>query len=218
MSIPIECPECGARYSVSEDMAGRSIRCRECDADVPVPDEEDDRPRRRERPRAKRSSNLPLILGIVGGALALGCLICAGVGGVMFWGATKVAKAVDEELNAGLIPPGVGPVILNQQGVVLPNDPVRDGRPQKQVKINLQQGKQYVIDLQSEEMDSFLSLYDPGGVNVAADDDSGGMLNSRIRFTADRTGEHTIGCGALGGAGGLRPGGSRFTLTVRQEN
>jgi hypothetical protein len=218
MSIPIECPECRARNSVPEEMAGRSIRCPECDADVPVPDEEDDRPRRRSRRRAKRSSSMPLILGIGAGVLAVGCIICAGVGTMMYWGATKVAKAVEDEINARLIPPGVGRIILSQQDVLMPNDPFRDGRPQKQVKINLQQGKLYVIDLQSAEMDSYLYLYDPAGVNVAEDDDGGGMLNSRIRFTADRTGEHTIGCSALGGAGGIRPGGSRFTLAVRQEN
>ncbi len=214
MSILISCRDCGAEYRVSDEMAGRTIRCKECDARVDVPDDDEPAPRRRSRKRAAGSNNTTIILLIVGGVLCVACVFCSGAGVVFLVAANRVGKAVEEQINAGLVPPGKGPVILTNQGVLMPNDPIRDGKVQKAVKVNLQQGKTYVFDLQSGDMDAYLFLYDPGGTRVAEDDDSGGFLNSRIRFTASRAGAWTVGCSALDGP---RPGGSRFTLTVREQ-
>lgn len=52
MPIRLRCPE-GHRFSVSEEDAGRRVRCPDCDLAVRVPDpsEEEERPRRRKRPR-----------------------------------------------------------------------------------------------------------------------------------------------------------------------
>src|SRR5438045_9436384 len=109
MSIPVKCPECKVAYRVADEMAGRSIRCKDCDGRIEVPDadggrvgiqsradaesrpgrrrtlddeEPDDSPRRSKR-RAGKRSNATTILLIVGGALALGCVLCTGIGGVV---------------------------------------------------------------------------------------------------------------------------------------
>ncbi|MFH1732940.1 MAG: DUF4190 domain-containing protein [Planctomycetota bacterium] len=38
MSIIVECPKCGKQYTVPEDAAGRSGKCRDCGATIRVPD------------------------------------------------------------------------------------------------------------------------------------------------------------------------------------
>jgi hypothetical protein len=37
MPIDLKCPKCGQKYRVKDDAAGKSIRCRKCNAAVPVP-------------------------------------------------------------------------------------------------------------------------------------------------------------------------------------
>ncbi len=113
-----------------------------------------------------------------------------------------------------VVRPPAGKLVLSKQGRLMPNDPIREGRPTQSFAINMKQGKTYVIDLQSMEMDAYLYLYDPANMKVAQDDDGGGMLNSRIRFTANRTGVYTIGCSVLGA---VRNGGANFTLAVHEE-
>jgi hypothetical protein len=221
MSIQVICRECDAAYDVADEMAGKTIRCRKCDAQVRVPDEDDASPRRRSRKPAAKSNKTTMILLIVGGVLGLGCIVCSGVGVVGYFAVVRVAKGVEDfkqdlerDLNGVMVAPGNGKVILSKEAVLMPNDPLRDGRPTKSIPITLQQGKTYVIDMQSAEMDSYLFLFDPNNIKVAEDDDGGGFPHARIRFTANRTGAHTIGCTAFGGA---RPGGSRFNVTVREE-
>ena len=219
MSIRVTCRECDASYTVSDEMAGRKVRCRECDANVRVPDydDDDDRPRRRSRKRGGGGmSTGTIVLLIVGGVACVGCIICAGVVGVAYMGAREVGRAIDQEMNAHRVPPSNGKIIFNQQGVLLQNDPFREGKATKTFQVNMLQGKTYVIDLVSTEMDCWLMLYDPGNMLLFQDDDGGDGLNSRIRFTANRSGNHTIGCAALGGPN-PGPGGSRFTVTVREE-
>ncbi len=222
MSIDIRCRKCGAEYGVSDDMAGRTIRCKECDARVDVPDDDElDRPRRSKK-RPQRSDNTAMILLIVGGVLCVGCVVCSGIGIVGYWTATKVGNAVAEDLkqmNAGLVPPGVGKIILSQQAVLMPNDPLRDGHPTKTFTIKVQQGKTYVVDMQTTQfdMDPYLLIFDPANIKIAEDDDSGGGMNNldaRIRFTANRTGTYTIGCTVWRQ---VPAGGGRFTVTVREE-
>jgi hypothetical protein len=56
------------------------------------------------------------------------------------------------------------------------------GARAKFLTVNLQAGKKYVIQLNSNQFDCFLRLMDGGGNAVASDDDSGGGLNARIDF------------------------------------
>jgi predicted Zn finger-like uncharacterized protein len=37
MSLTVECPECGKRYQIKDELAGKAIRCRECQATIRVP-------------------------------------------------------------------------------------------------------------------------------------------------------------------------------------
>ncbi len=72
------------------------------------------------------------------------------------------------------------------------------------------QGRTYQIDMISKAFDAFLRLEDPKGTQVAADDDSGGMLNSRIIYKPTVTGDFTICAMSLGGGST-----GKFTLLVK---
>jgi hypothetical protein len=117
----------------------------------------------------------------------------------------------------GEVPPGKGPVILSQQGRLLPTDPQRDGKPHKSFGLRMVQNKTYVIDMVAtaeDRFDPFLRLYDPLGKMVAWDDDGGGYPNARIRYTAGQTGNYEIAATCFGFP---RQGGGAFMLTVREE-
>ena len=110
--------------------------------------------------------------------------------------------------------PPTGKEILSQQAFLSPKDPQLQGKPCKTFPVNLEQGKTYVIDMQSKEIDSYLRLHDPANTQVAYDDDSGGGLNARITYTAKQSGAHQIHATVLFG---LPPNGGNFTLSVRQQ-
>src|SRR5438132_9826270 len=116
MSIPVTCPECEARYRVDDEVAGISIKCRECGAKIRVSsaveerakpakssrrrddedDYDDDLPRRK-KAKKKAGSNTGLILAIVGGVMALGCLVCGGGTLIMFFmGVGLFNRAIDQ--------------------------------------------------------------------------------------------------------------------------
>src|ERR1043166_1659735 len=80
----------------------------------------------------------------------------------------------------------------------------------KEYLVDLEAGKDYVIDLESNQFDAFLRLGQLNGAQIAVDDDSGGNLNSRIRFTPVESGTYVITATALNA--GFGP----FTLTVRE--
>jgi hypothetical protein len=180
----------------------------------------DDVPRR--HPKKKGGLGTGGILLIVGGVLAFVCLIGIVVSAALvYMGATVAAKAVEDiqkDMNAGMVAPvapGTGKVILNSQGRLMPNDPVKDFMHHKSFTIRLEKGKTYVIDMVSNEMDSFLRLYHPKGFMVASDDDGGDFQNARIRFRADESGNYEISASVFGG--NPRLGGGAFALTVREE-
>jgi hypothetical protein len=98
MPIAVSCDECGRRFRVRDELAGRRARCPECGEPVAVPDEfaaagaprhradeEGDQSRRRRGPdddedrprRRKEKSSLGLILGlsIGGGVLLIGAVV-----------------------------------------------------------------------------------------------------------------------------------------------
>jgi hypothetical protein len=72
------------------------------------------------------------------------------------------------------------------------------------------EGRSYQIDMKSKAFDAFLRLENPQGTQVAADDDSGGMLNARIIYRAPKSGDYTI-CAMSLGAGSK----GKFTLHIK---
>ena len=70
--------------------------------------------------------------------------------------------------------------------------------------VTVEEEAEYVIDMASQDFDSYLELFDADGMEIAADDDSGGMLDARIR-TRLAPGEYVIQASAIGdGAGSYR--------------
>jgi hypothetical protein len=75
-------------------------------------------------------------------------------------------------------------------------------------------GSTYTIDLGSQVFDSYLYLFDgKSGKLLAQDDDSGGNLDSRIVYRAERDGVYHVFATSLGG----RDTGA-FTLSVRKND
>src|SRR4029079_8339680 len=83
------------------------------------------------------------------------------------------------------------------------------GVPGKVHAVRLVKGKAYIIDLVSTDFDAYLRLEDAAGTQLAEDDDSGGNLNSRIRFTATKDDTFLIYATSLGGGEG------NYTLSVK---
>jgi hypothetical protein len=167
---------------------------------------------------------IEIVLTLIGASakgLGIGGIIAAIFGLTCIFGVSLTFGVVEYGVNqphaiaqnGGALPAG-GLVLLNKQGRLMPNDPQKEFKPHKPFTVRLAQGKTYVIDLQSREMDSYLFLYDHNGIRVAEDDDSGGNLDARIRFTPNRTGNYLVSASVLGGVG---PAGANFTLTVREQ-
>jgi hypothetical protein len=75
------------------------------------------------------------------------------------------------------------------------------------------EGRTYQIDMKTGAFDAFLRLENSAGTQVAADDDSGGMLNARIVYRATKTEDFTICCMSLGGGST-----GKFQLIVKDLN
>ncbi len=84
------------------------------------------------------------------------------------------------------------------------------GKLGKLFSVNLKAGVTYTIDLESATMDSYFYLFDGKSKLLAHDDDSGGDLNSRIVYRAERDGVFHIIASSLGGDET-----GEFTLKVR---
>lgn len=87
MAIDIECSGCGARTRVSDDLAGKRVRCKSCREEFRVPrvqadDDSGDKPRTRRRTRKPRSALQGLVFV---GAIVVGCILFA-VGAVFVIG------------------------------------------------------------------------------------------------------------------------------------
>ncbi len=100
---------------------------------------------------------------------------------------------------------------LSIPGQILKEDPPDKGRgvPGKVHAVRMKKDMAYVIDLVSADFDSFLRLEDAAGNELAQDDDSGGNLHSRIRFTATKDDTYLIHATSLGGGEG------NYTLSVK---
>jgi hypothetical protein len=92
-------------------------------------------------------------------------------------------------------------------------DKARTGSVCKTYTYKMIEGRSYQIDMKSKEIDSYLRLENPEGVQVAFDDDSGGFPDARIIYRAPKTGDYTIICTtyATGSTG-------KFTLVVKDSD
>jgi serine protease Do len=85
-------------------------------------------------------------------------------------------------------------------------------RYMKVEEVNLSAGVTYIIEMHSNEIDSYLFLEDLKGKTLAKDDDSGGDLNAKIVFRAPSDGVYRI----IATTFNPRETGN-YTLTVRQQ-
>jgi predicted Zn finger-like uncharacterized protein len=166
---------------------------------------DDDRPRRRRR--AKSGGSLGWILATLGGVSMVLMII--------FFIMMIVAGGSG---GGGGGAPIVNPQIVN--GMYQDNNNLTRGDPQdrmffrsraKEYRIEMQQGKTYVIDLESAAFDAWLRVLDANGTILFQNDDFNG-LNSRIVFTPNQTATYTIVTTSLDGRIGP------YRLTVREQN
>lgn len=88
--------------------------------------------------------------------------------------------------------------------------PQLDGYYHQRFTFYADEGERIEITLESDSFDAYLRLIDPSGFETT-DDDSAGNLNSRITYTANRTGIHEIYARPLGsGETGL------YTISFRR--
>jgi Trypsin-like peptidase domain len=85
-----------------------------------------------------------------------------------------------------------------------------DGSYYKSYKFVGKSNQSIVVEMRSNEIDSFLALFDPKGIKIAEDDDSGGKKDAQIKAKLPISGTYTIYANsyALGEIG-------RFSLTAR---
>jgi len=125
MSLSVECPGCGREYRVKDELAGKKIRCKECNTAmmVPSPEQDDDlaelaskpaalptpsrkksgskagKPAKKRKSSGGMSTGLKWVLGLLGGGLLLGVLCCGGIV-LMGW------KAVGQLTTGVQVPEG----------------------------------------------------------------------------------------------------------------
>jgi thiol-disulfide isomerase/thioredoxin len=78
-----------------------------------------------------------------------------------------------------------------------PKDEQRGGPSQTHV-IKMKAGQVYTIDMISSDLASYLRLLDSKNKQLDEDDDSGGMLNSRIIFNCAKDGDYKVVCTTFG--------------------
>lgn len=74
-----------------------------------------------------------------------------------------------------------------------PTDKQRKG-PMQVHTVKLKAGKTYIIDMTSDQVDSYLRLLDEKGKQLDEDDDSGGGQNAQIVFNCTRSAAYQIVC------------------------
>jgi hypothetical protein len=90
-------------------------------------------------------------------------------------------------------------------GQIVPNDlPDKVRRhPCKIHTLRLSKDREYQIDMMSKEFDTFLRIEDVDGKQLAADDDGGEGLNSRLRFTPPKDDVYQVIATSFGGGAGM---------------
>jgi predicted Zn finger-like uncharacterized protein len=205
----------------SRKAARRDARDRDVDRDSD-PDRDRDLPRARRKAKRSSGSAMPWVLGLVGAAVLLFVLCggaAAVIGIAAFSGEKKIAAAkpiqpippgqfnppIPQPPPAGQPPVGMvqgqGARVALANGMFQTNDQlvVTDPADPKDVRyrcklyqIDLQAGRNYVIDMESTAFDAYLRLEDARGRPLMEDDDSGGNLNARMQFTPNQTGSYVI--------------------------
>jgi hypothetical protein len=123
MSLTVSCPDCGKKYKVKDELAGKAMRCRDCNGTIRIPaaetsdDEfsydasemEADEPQAEfplAKPKAKSatkkkvshsssgSSGWKWVVGILGGLAAVGLICCGGVSLVVWRGVNQITAGV----------------------------------------------------------------------------------------------------------------------------
>lgn len=120
----------------------------------------------------------------------------------------------DYTIEAGAATPGSGMFTLSLSAVEVPagtgGGTLAAGRPHEALLLPgatdrytfaVTEEADYVIDMASEDLDSWLELLDAGGASIASDDDGGGALNARISHRLP-PGDYEVRAGAIGGRDG----------------
>jgi predicted Zn finger-like uncharacterized protein len=85
MPISVTCPACAAAYRVADTAAGKAIKCKKCGDKVTVPAGKNGIVAKPKDGATAKKSGVGKILVIVGGLVAVSCLLCMGVGGFGSW-------------------------------------------------------------------------------------------------------------------------------------
>jgi predicted Zn finger-like uncharacterized protein len=168
MTIKVICPACDASYTLSDDKAGKEVRCRRCNDVISVPDPEEDRLERRIRKSEGSSGFSPLfwILGITGAVcVVLFCGAAIAIG-LVAYGVASVAKQVSADMEQaatempGAVPKDIDEAIrwLGQPGYKPENAAVWLGRQ----PVNQARHAEVVVALDR--------AYQAPGINVLARD------------------------------------------------
>lgn len=138
-------------------------------------------------------------------------LVGSAVGGTGNYSLTVLQKAVPLRLD----PPGVRSV--PREGLTISSNLTAGDMPDKVRRhrcktfdIRLDAGKAYQIDMMGA-FDTYLRLEDPTGRQIAADDDGGDGLNSRMIINIPANGIYRVVSTSFSGGLGA------FTLTIRQK-
>jgi hypothetical protein len=84
------------------------------------------------------------------------------------------------------------PVLMSVVAELTPNDPVHNDAFMSVHDVTLTAGRRYIIDLQSDEFDTFLKVLNPSGAIVAFADECGTMRNTRVIYIPTRTETYRI--------------------------
>lgn len=189
-------------------------------------DDDDDDLRRKIR---KKSNNNVVLFAVLGAGGFMLLLCCGGV----FVGGWLVFRRVPAEVNKAIAAANKdrkrmvrkddfkafarGPVVFTVNGNLTqadPPDPTPDlaevNARMKIHNVNLQQGKTYIITMDSDDFDAYLRVESAAGALLAEDDDSGGDLNAKIVFRPAATGMHRVIATAWDGGFG------RYRLKVQE--
>ena len=72
-------------------------------------------------------------------------------------------------------------------------------------------GQKVIIDVRSDEFDTYLQLLDSAGTKIGEDDDSGGDLNSRLVIVLPASGRYRI----VVNSAGHEPRAGRYTVAIQ---
>ncbi len=95
----------------------------------------------------------------------------------------------------------IEPVNVTESGALAPGDQVieQDNSLYDEYTFRASAGMQIVIDMTSDEFDTYLWLNSPDGSNLMQNDDGDDGTNSHIEFTAPVNGTYTVMANALWG-------------------